>query len=238
MNPGVLDISLPGIALSFVPVAMVLVILHRWSLKPGTAAYALGRMLLQLALIGYVLNFLFASDNSWIVVLMLAIMLVAASWIAVRPVQAVDTGTWLRALLAIAIGGVPVLLLVTQLVVDVEPWYEPRYLVPLAGMIFASAMNCVSLSAERFAFERGAGAAAPEARKTALNAALIPLVNSLFAVGLVSLPGMMTGQILSGVEPLVAARYQVVVMAMLFGASGLAAACYLWQTTMASVSDN
>ena len=66
------------------------------------------------------------------------------------------------------------------------------------------------------------------AREEALQAALIPVINSLLAVGLVSLPGMMTGQILSGVEPLIAARYQIVVMAMLFGASGIAAACYLW----------
>ena len=70
-----------------------------------------------------------------------------------------------------------------------------------------------------------------DAGKAASPTALIPLINSLLAVGLVSLPGMMTGQILSGVEPLVAARYQIVVMAMLFGASGLATACYLWLTS-------
>jgi putative ABC transport system permease protein len=57
---------------------------------------------------------------------------------------------------------------------------------------------------------------------------MIPIVNSLFAVGLVALPGMMTGQILAGVSPLIAAKYQIVVMTMLFGATGLSAACYLW----------
>jgi putative ABC transport system permease protein len=228
LSTGVLDIGLPGVALAFLPVAVVLAVLQRWAAEAGTAAYALGRMLLQLALIGYVLNFLFAVDEGWLVVAMLSVMLLAASWIAVRPVRASDQLAWRRSLLAIGAGGVPVLALVTQLVVNVEPWFEPRYLVPLAGMIFASAMNCVSLAAERFAAEAGAGASAAAARHQALRTALIPLVNSLFAVGLVSLPGMMTGQILSGVEPLVAARYQVVVMAMLFGSSGIAAACYLW----------
>ena len=174
------------------------------------------------------LNYLFAADEGWIVIAMLNVMLVAASFIAVRPVQARDSGTGWRALFAIGVGGVPVLFLVTQLVVGVEPWYEPRYLVPLAGMIFASAMNCVSLAAERHAVEVGNQVPAEQARHDALRTALIPLVNSLFAVGLVSLPGMMTGQILSGIEPLVAARYQIVVMAMLFGSSGIAAACYLW----------
>ena len=67
-----------------------------------------------------------------------------------------------------------------------------------------------------------------EARNRALNASLIPAINSLFAVGLVSFPGMMTGQILSGVEPLVAARYQIMVMCMIFGSAGIAAACYLF----------
>jgi putative ABC transport system permease protein len=72
-----------------------------------------------------------------------------------------------------------------------------------------------------------------QTRHNALQAGLIPLLNSLLAVGLVSLPGMMTGQILSGIEPLIAARYQIVVMAMLFGSSGISAACYLWLATRA-----
>ena len=65
------------------------------------------------------------------------------------------------------------------------------------------------------------------ARDTAMQTALIPIINSLFAVGLVSLPGMMTGQILSGVSPLIAVRYQIMVMAMIFGASGIATAVFL-----------
>jgi putative ABC transport system permease protein len=66
-----------------------------------------------------------------------------------------------------------------------------------------------------------------EARRSAFKTALIPIINMLFAVGIVSLPGMMTGQILSGVSPLIAAKYQIVVMAMFFGTGGLAAAIYL-----------
>ena len=124
-------------------------------------------------------------------------------------------------------GGVPVFLLVTQLVLSVEPWFSPRYVVPLAGMIFSSAMNAVSLAAERFQAERGRGLTYTESRNEALQAALIPIINSMFAVGLVSLPGMMTGQILSGVSPLVAVKYQIVVMCMLFGSSGISAAVYL-----------
>jgi putative ABC transport system permease protein len=94
-------------------------------------------------------------------------------------------------------------------------------------MIFSGSMNTVSLAGERLQSEIGRGTSYLEARRIALQASLIPITNSLFAVGLVSLPGMMTGQILSGVSPLVAAKYQIVVMTMLFGTSGISAALYL-----------
>jgi putative ABC transport system permease protein len=88
-------------------------------------------------------------------------------------------------------------------------------------------MNSISLSAERLNAEIGRYVPYDEARKIALQSSLIPVTNSLFAVGLVSLPGMMTGQILSGVSPLIAVRYQIMVMCMVFGASGIATAFFL-----------
>ena len=193
----------------------------------GTSLYALGRMLLQLLLVGYVLAFIFTAHHSGIILLVLGVMLVAASWIALHPVKQRRRFLYLKALAAIAVAGVPILALVTQLILRLEPWFLPRYVVPLAGMIFASSMTAVSLAAERFEAERARGVDYTDARATALQAALIPIVNSLFAVGLVSLPGMMTGQILSGISPLVAARYQIVVMCMIYGASGLSAALFL-----------
>ena len=216
-----------GLALGFIPVAVVIVILYKWSLDTLDAIHAIIRMLLQLVLIGYVLIYIFSTDSPWVVMLILAAMLFISSWIAMRPIKDREPGLYPRVLLAIAVAGVPTLILVTQFVIDVQPWYQPRYLVPLAGMIFASAMNAVSLAAERFEAEKAAGKSYRDARRTALHASLIPLTNSLFAVGLVSLPGMMTGQILSGISPLTASRYQIVVMCMLFGSSGIAATCYL-----------
>lgn len=100
-------------------------------------------------------------------------------------------------------------------------------MVPIAGMIFANTMNSVSLAAERLHAEIQHHDSYIQARNIAFQAAMIPVINSLFAVGLVSLPGMMTGQILSGISPFIAARYQIMVMAMIFGSSGLSAALYL-----------
>jgi putative ABC transport system permease protein len=227
MSASVQAISLQSLVWAFVPPVIVVAVLFRWTSAAGTAVYAVARMLIQLLLIGYVLVFIFETDNARIIVLVLSVMLVAASLIAIRPIRSKGPKTLRNAFVAILTGGVLTLALITQIVIDIEPWFLPRYMVPLAGMVFASSMNAVSLAAERLETELARSVEFAEARAIALNTALIPLINSLFAVGLVSLPGMMTGQILSGVSPLVAVKYQIVVMCMIFGASGMSASIYL-----------
>ena len=103
----------------------------------------------------------------------------------------------------------------------------PRYMIPLAGMVFASSMNGISLAAERLRAELERNIKYKKAKVIALKAALIPITNSLLAVGLVSLPGMMTGQILSGVSPHIAVRYQIMVMCMIFSSVGLSSYLFL-----------
>ena len=228
MNSAITTIELQGLVLAFIPAAVVIAIMIRWRAQAKTAIYATARMLVQLLLIGYVLIYIFDTDNFGIILVVLGIMLIVASWIAIRPVIAHRRRAYMHAFISITIGGVLTLVLVTQFVIGVEPWFSPRYIVPLAGMIFAGSMTAISLAAERFQAEHDHGVAEDEARRIAFEAALIPIVNSLFAVGLVALPGMMTGQILSGVSPLVAAQYQIMVMTMLFGATGVSAAMFLW----------
>jgi len=227
VNASVQAITVPALVWAFVPVAVVVAILMRWTSSARTALYAVSRMLIQLLLIGYVLVYIFEAEKAWIIALVLTVMLVAASVIAIRPIRSKERHVLRNAFVSILIGGVLTLALVTQVVIDIEPWFLPRYMVPLAGMVFSSSMNAVSLAAERFESELARSVEYTEARATALNTCLIPLINSLFAVGLVSLPGMMTGQILSGISPLIAAKYQIVVMCMLFGASGMSATIYL-----------
>lgn len=227
MENAVITLTLPQLALALVPVAITLLILFKWSLGTGTAMYALGRMLLQLLLIGYVLAWIFGAGNGWLIMLVLGVMLLAASWIALGTVR---EQRWLllgMSLASITVGGGLTLALITQVVLQLDPWYLPRYMVPLAGMVFANAMTAVSLAAERLYAEIGHGLGWAEARLVAYQAAMIPVINSLFAVGLVSLPGMMTGQILSGVSPLIAARYQIMVMCMIFASAGISTAIFL-----------
>ena len=227
MNTPIYEISIPGLAIAFLPALIVIGILYNWRAGAGTGIYASLRMLIQLLLVGYVLVYIFRTDNVFVIGVVLAVMLTAASWIAIRPLANQNAQTFWHALIAIAATSIPVLVLVTQAVVNVEPWFSPRYVIPFAGMIIAGAMNAVSLAGERFEAETANDVAYEDARRSALDTALIPIVKSLFAVGVVTLPGTMTGQVLSGVSPLIAAKYQIVVMTMLFGTTGLAAAIYI-----------
>jgi putative ABC transport system permease protein len=225
-NP-VITLSLGQLSLSLIPVAITLAILLKWSMDAGNAVYALGRMLIQLMLIGYVLAWIFGADSGLLILMVLLIMLVASAWIALRTVPGQRRELLGASLAGITLGGGFTLAIVTQAVLQLDPWYLPRYMIPLAGMVFANAMTAVSLAAERLYAELDHGDSWEQARVIAFQAAMIPVLNSLFAVGLVSLPGMMTGQILSGVSPLIAARYQVMVMCMIFASAGISTAIFL-----------
>ena len=225
-NP-VITLTLFQLSLAFIPVAITVVILMKWSMGPGNTVYALGRMLIQLLLIGDVLAWIFGADNGLLIAGVLGIMLIASAWIALRTVPEQRWKLLAASLAGITLGGGFTLLVITQAVLQLDPWYLPRYMIPLAGMVFANAMTAVSLAAERFYAELGHGDSWDEAKVVAYQAAMIPVVNSLFAVGLVSLPGMMTGQILSGVSPLIAARYQIMVMCMIFASAGISTAIFL-----------
>ncbi len=227
MDTAVPTIPLTNLLIGFVPVILLLAIMRAWSLNALQAVYANGRMLIQLLAIGYVLTYVLETDEPALVMAVIVFMIGVSAWIALRPLA--DQRLKLYPIVLISIGacGISVILLVTQLILDLPRWFEPRYVVPLAGMIFANAMNTISLAAERFRSELARNEDYVAARRTAMEAALIPQINALLAVGLVSLPGMMTGQILSGIDPLVAVRYQIMVMCMIFASAGLAAACYL-----------
>lgn len=181
---------------------------------------SIARMLLQLLCVGYALLWLFDYDSGALVAGVLVAMMMIASWLALNVVETVSLRLYTSAFIAIIFGGGTILFFITQVILEVEPWYQPQYLVPLGGMLFSSCMTAISLALERFGSEV-VHQAPQEAKKIAINAALIPVINSMLAVGVVSLPGMMTGQILSGVEPYIAARYQILIMTMIFSSTGL-----------------
>ncbi|MBL4819200.1 MAG: ABC transporter permease, partial [Deltaproteobacteria bacterium] len=224
MNNSIYHLSIPSLLLALSLTLIVVVIYARWSLKPGTILYATLRMVIQLVLIGFGLDYIFNQNNRFVISSILVIMLIAASWISLRPIKKNRKQFFHKALIAILIGGGLTIVVIIGGVIQLTPWYEPHYLIPIAGMIFSNSMNSVSLAAERFQVELKQNKSYTEARGIALQTSLLPTINILFSVGLVSLPGMMTGQILSGISPLIAVRYQIMVMCMILASSGLSAA--------------
>lgn len=248
---GIIDVSWTDLGLGFGLILMAIGV-SRWRQLDLERGFVVGaiRAVVQLIAVGYILVYIFAADQWWLVLLALTVMLLSATQAATRrargnkPTRDDRTLLWRISGTSMLLGSGLTLAFVTQIVLRVDPWYEPQYLIPLFGMIVGNAMNATALAAERLASELQAhrgqveaylalGAsparAAAEPERRALTAALIPTINGLMTVGLVSLPGMMTGQILAGVSPLLAIRYQIVVMFMLAGATALTAvAVVLW----------
>ena len=227
MDEAITSIPFTRLLIIFIPSVVLSFIIYSWSLEWKNSLYALGRMLGQLIIMGYFLSYIFNSNSSLIVLCILISMVAIGSWIALRILNKKRINLLKYAIISMTLGGGMNIFIVTQLLLQLDPWYDPRFMIPLAGMIFSSAMNGVSLAAERLHAEIKKGIKYEDAKRIAFRASLIPIINSLFAVGLVSLPGMMTGQILSGTSPLIAARYQVMVMCMIFNSVGFASYIFL-----------
>ena len=215
------------LSLVFIPTIFLLAVMFRWQLKAFTGLYANIRMVLQLFLVGYFLTYVFETKKPLVIILLIVVMIGVSAWIALRSLEEKDIKSYFMFFISIGVPGLILLGLITQFVLQMQKWFEPSLVVPIAGMIFANSMNTVSLAAERFESEIKRDKDYFNARRLALDVSLIPQINSLFAVGLVALPGMMTGQILSGIDPVIAVRYQIMVMWMTFGSGGLAAVMYL-----------
>ena len=215
------------LSLVFIPTIFLLAVMYRWQLKAFTGLYANIRMVLQLFLVGYFLTYVFEAKEPVVIILLVGVMIGVSAWIAFRSFEEKDVKSYFIFFISIGLPGLIMLGLVTQFVLQMQKWFEPSLVVPIAGMIFANSMNTVSLASERFESEIKRDRNHFNARRVALEASLIPQINTLFAVGLVALPGMMTGQILSAIDPVIAVRYQIMVMWMTFGSGGLAAVMYL-----------
>lgn len=213
-----------------VPIVLVCIIYIAWHGKPSEIIVAILRMLVQLVAVGYVLVSIFENPSPWVSATIISLMLMVAAWIAVRPVRH-HKGYLSAALIALGCSVSLHLFITLIFVLKADSWFQPQLLIPLAGMYFANTMNAISLAAERYHSELYNDKSAENARLTAFHASMIPQINGLLAVGLVALPGMMTGQILSGVSPLIAVRYQIMIMAMILGTAGMGAAMMLWLLT-------
>lgn len=197
-------------------------------------ALGTGRSLLQLLVVGYVLDLVFALNN-WLAVVGIILVMLSIAAITVRnrinlKIKGILPLVWLSLLSSTALTLGYIILLIIQ----PPRWYEPQYLIPLAGMILGNAMNGAALAGDRLVSgikqhrleietHLALGATPKQAifsyQKEAVRTGLIPIVNNMMVVGLVSLPGMLTGQVIAGNSPLNAASYQILILFALVGAN-------------------
>ncbi|VAX24448.1 hypothetical protein MNBD_NITROSPINAE01-59 [hydrothermal vent metagenome] len=187
------------------------------------------RTVVQLLFMGFVVKVLFGVNQWWVVLLALFVMMTYAASAGLSRMKDRMSGLFIPMWVGIVTGSVFTTAVVTGAVLKVEPWWRPEMLIPLGGMILGNAMNGGALAADRLyseiksrqneiemllALGRDYKRAAHTAKKEAIRSALIPTINSMMTVGIVHLPGLMVGQLLGGVEPIVAAKYQIIIMLM------------------------
>ncbi len=224
-----------ALATGFVIVAGII----SWRLSLGLEkdlALATVRTYLQLLALGLVLRWVFANDTWWLVLGLLGVMTLVAARIIVRRSPDAPPGVMTSSFVSMALTGLIVTFSVTGLIIQVEPWYRAQYVIPIAGMVLGNSMTGIALALERVFADMDAradellaltalGASPWEASigsiRTAMRAGMIPTINSMAAAGIVFIPGMMTGQILAGVDPLKATGYQIVVMLMVAAATAV-----------------
>jgi putative ABC transport system permease protein len=190
-------------------------------------AYSSVRSLMQLIAIGYILDLVFAIDNGLVVLGILGIMIAIAAIVTRNRIDQKLKGLLPTVVLSLLASGAFTLGYVILLIVQPEKWYEPQYIIPLAGMLFGNAMNGASLAGDRLVNTINQnrleiethlclGATPKQAittyQREAIRTSLIPTLNNMVVMGLVSLPGMFTGQVLGGSNPLDAASYQILII--------------------------
>jgi len=232
-----LEISLPDLMLVYALIlfSLFLMRLHRVGGEVGLLKASV-RMIVQLLAAGYLLHLLFDLRQPLLIVLVLVVMLFFAVLTVGGRVEQRLPHFYRVVGSAMLIGCGSGTFYLVYVVLGLSPWYEPRYLIPLTGMILGNAMTGAALAAERLAGEMvtrqaeietllcfGASPrqACRNAIRAAFRAALIPAINAMAAMGVVFLPGMMTGQILSGTAPILAVKYQIVIMCVITGSVAL-----------------
>ncbi|MDT8386686.1 MAG: iron export ABC transporter permease subunit FetB [Thiogranum sp.] len=195
------------------------------------------RTAIQLTLIGLILKVLFANANLLWVALMALVMLAVAGREVMARQHRRFTGRWGYGIGAVSmfISSFAVALFALIVVIGNDPWYQPQYAIPLLGMLLGNTMNGISLALDRLtqsAWEmretiearlilgHRAEDAVSDIRRQVFRSGLIPIINAMAAAGIVSLPGMMTGQILAGAEPTEAVKYQILIMFLISAGAG------------------
>ncbi len=231
------DLALAALLVVLNAIASVLMKLgfHRQML------WAAARMVVQLLLVGWVLRFVFQAASPAATLAIVALMILAAAReVAVRPGRRlVRGGSYAIGAGVVGVSSVATVVLALMTAIRPQPWFDPRYAIPLMGIVLGSVLNSASLGLDSFfegvsggraaieaqlALGSGFGAAIAPLTRASIRRGMIPIINQMSAAGLITLPGIMTGQLLAGMDPVEAVKYQILLLFLLTGAGGLAAA--------------
>lgn len=194
------------------------------------------RAFIQLIIMGYVLEWVFDLQKWYFTVLMLLIMLLFATFDSYKRISFRPKNTFSSSLISMFIGTAIPLGFMFYILLKITPWYNPQYVIPISAMVISNTMTAISiclntfgseLKLRRFEVEAKLSLGASKScslsviRKNAIKAGLIPTINALMVLGIVKLPGMMTGQILGGVSPIESVKYQLLIMYMISAATSI-----------------
>ncbi len=195
---------------------------------------ATARTFIQLLALGFILRWLFTMERAYIVIGMMIFMCIMAAQTSLARVKASPGKLYLNTFVSIMLSGFIFSFFLLAVIINVEPWYKARYLIPLGGMVIGNSMNGLSIGLDRLfsdlrsrrhevemilALGGTRWESSLKSIRSAVAAGMIPTINAMSAVGLVHVPGMMTGQVLAGADPIIAAKYQILIMLTLTAAT-------------------
>ncbi len=246
MTAGVLEIGPLQLALAlvFILIPQVASLIYKLGLIQDLSLGTI-RTFAQLFLMGYVLKFIFKIEINWVTFIVFVFMVTAAAHTIKGRVGDKEIPYVMPMFFSMLISYFIVACIVTGVIISAKPWWQPRYFIPIAGMVVGNSMNSLAIALDRLfsdfqtkkdvvEMKLTLGADFKEASqdivRDAIKAGMIPAINSMMGVGIVFIPGMMTGQILAGADPLVAIRYQIVVMLMLVASTALSTIIVIFLT--------
>ncbi|GMR19666.1 MAG: iron export ABC transporter permease subunit FetB [Gammaproteobacteria bacterium] len=251
----VIHLTPQGLAMAAVLVVLLALLSLRLRLgMAGQLVVAAIRTTIQLLLVGLVLEAIFSNVHlGWVALIAIIMLLAAGREVMARQHRRLK-GPWGFGVgtLSMFVSTFAITLLALTVIIGVDPWYEPQYSIPLLGMMLGNTMNGIALSMDRLLqgvwqqraviearlmLGQSGVQALTELRQEAMRTGMIPIINAMAAAGLVSLPGMMTGQILSGTPPMQAVQYQILIMFMITAGTGFGTLAAVWMTTKRLLDD-
>lgn len=244
MNNKVMDLSILQLSLAYIFVLIMLIIFKSRGIKrEKQILIASTRMTIQLTIMGYILMFVFGNPSWWLTSLMIVIMISFAIYNSIKRVK-IKMSKELKVIIAfsMAFGALLTATFFIIVVLNVRPWFNPQYFIPISGMIVGNSMTGIALGANKLCsdFEEKRveienslmlGASPVTATRgivnNAFDTAILPTMNNMLTMGIVSLPGMMTGQILSGTFPLTAIKYQIGILLAILGSTAVATVLFV-----------